>query len=319
MRCIQTPFRYSHLSKVWIFEGTTAFERHCSTVFRTAIDVVMNRFSDIRFALDGISNEAYDMTNQLSGIRHFCDDMADEVYPEILPSPKDYYEQYRTLRSLTANTPEVKKYVMPKLLHGVAPSIKSLQQTNLREVVQKMNFIHYGRVLFVQTVKALPHREVGGEGVEVMVKDGSNGLIRLLIYNYVPEDVEPESLLPIGTLLAVLCPYPRKRDKMIILRCDNPECVVRYHTRADWEIEQVGRDIAFQASGVDVNSVSSEELKVKGNGKFKVKDYSGSIYWYKKALEQADDLQAAKILCNLSAASFECKDSYVANQLCRQP
>jgi len=260
--------------------------------------------------LKPIIGDNSDRMDQFHEIRNLLDNihMAEEIRHETLPSPNSYYSQYKAWRSLVAAGKYKAKNVIPKLLHGVAPSIETLHLTSIRKVVQKTNFIHDGCVLFVKSVKANPSREPGGEGVELLVEDGNHDLIQLWLYNYVPRDVAPEKWLPIGTFLAALCPYPRKRhDGMIVLRCDNPECIIRYHSQADWEHEQAKKGKVFESMPDNVgNSVSSDELRRKGNNFFVAKDYFGSIYWYMKALDHADDdLQAAKILCNLSAACFE--------------
>lgn len=128
----------------------------------------------------------------------------------------------------------VQQTMRPHILHGIAPSLETLAQTTLREVATKVNHIHDDRVLFVKTTYSA-YRIVG---TNVLVEDSRRDCIMLSLYNFI-HDEQLDEVLPVGTYMALLAPYMKNsqdnRSAPLMLRCDNPQCVVVFDTYDEWK------------------------------------------------------------------------------------
>jgi hypothetical protein len=121
-----------------------------------------------------------------------------------------------------------RKTMAAPLEHGIAPPLRSLQPISLQQVAQRINYIHEGHVLFATTIKTA-FRVVG---TTLLVQDDICDCVRVGLYNIVATTEDPATVFPVGTHLAFLCPYMKNShdmvDQELLLRCDNPQCVVSF-------------------------------------------------------------------------------------------
>ena len=81
-----------------------------------------------------------------------------------------------------------------------------------------------------------PYRIIG---TSTLVQDVDGDCLLLSLYNYIRTDEDPVSVLPNGTFLALVAPYMKNsednRARNLMLRCDNPQCVLEFDSKEDWE------------------------------------------------------------------------------------
>ena len=176
----------------------------------------------------------------------------------------------------------------PAIEHGVAPDFtKQLIRTTIQEVAQKVNHIHKNHVMFVKTIHA-PLRLVG---TVLLVEDEKRDCIMLSLYNYVAHDEDPKDVFPVGTHLALLDPYMKNsqddRSKNLILRCDNPQCVIVYDENLKDEVTMWWKSIicthdkgTYTKKSIDNPSV----FRRRGNEEFAKSNFTSASAFYSKAL-----------------------------------
>lgn len=178
----------------------------------------------------------------------------------------------------------------PALEHGIAPSLETVKPTTLRHVAEKVNHIHLDRVIFVTTM-CEAHRQVG---TNVLVEDDAGDCLMLSVYNFVQKDEDPEDIFPVGSHLAILCPYMKNarddRDLQLFLRCDNPQCVILYDSMASWLAAKTGK-----VKSPETGTASS--LREKGNTQFRLKRLKAAARYYSRALNALDIGNEDKIAC----------------------
>eukprot|EP01068_Selenidium_serpulae_P000678 Selendium_serpulae@DN11201_c0_g1_i1.p1 len=190
----------------------------------------------------------------------------------------------------------------PAIEHGVVPSIssiKDLRRVTVRQIAEKVNYIHIDSVMFV-TVAHAPFRQIA---TNVLVQDGTGDCIMLALYNYVTTGEDPADVFCVGMRLALLAPYMKNaqddRTKTLMLRCDNPQCVVVYDDGDSWMADQQNGgegDLSRRLGGGegererDTPSVleTPSVLRKKGNKDFKRGDLRGAERWYTRALRSID-------------------------------
>eukprot|EP00798_Chlamydomonas_sp_ICE-L_P001720 gene1720-33128_t len=175
--------------------------------------------------------------------------------------------------------------------HGVAPqALAGLEPIVLSEAVQEVNMIHAGRVMFLTIVEdAL--RTVA---TSVIVRDTEGDMMTLHLYNYVPAEVLPWTLLPVGTHIALVEPYLRfpldDEQQPVCMRCDNPQAV---HVLSERRYEQCTVHSDFEWT-------EEQELCQQGNLEFSSGHFLEAMSLYNKALRTAspEDPARARYLCN---------------------
>ena len=147
----------------------------------------------------------------------------------------------------------------------------------LIEAAQRVNHIHDDRVMFFKTI----HGAYTIIGTSVLVEDDRGDCIMLTLYNFIQRHQKLEEVLPVGTKLALLAPYmkkmPDRRDQPLMLRCDNPQCVILYDSDAAWETAKAGKP-------PPVETRDAATLKKLGNDAFKAKKLDSAFSYYSKAL-----------------------------------
>jgi hypothetical protein len=185
----------------------------------------------------------------------------------------------------------MRQTMKPLIEHGAAPTLKSLTPISLRQVARLgVNKIHADRVLFCTTSYA-PHRAVG---TQVLVEDDDMDCLTLSLYNYVQDDEDPNQVLPVGTHLAVLAPYMKNarddRQMILMLRCDNPQCIIKYDSKAAWLADREGKPPPPETS-------DALSLKERGNQAFRNKDFKAAERFYSRALQSSSIQESDKIAC----------------------
>ncbi|CAJ1941343.1 unnamed protein product [Cylindrotheca closterium] len=135
-----------------------------------------------------------------------------------------------------------------------------------------------------------PYRQVG---TSLLVEDSRGGVIMLSLYNYVGPDEDPNELFQVGTEFALVAPYLKNaqddRSNSLMLRCDNPQCVVMYDDdRFIWR----GSSIRLQKS-------NPWEIRQKGNEAFKIGNLELASKCYSLGLKHPDIevFESDKIAC----------------------
>jgi tetratricopeptide (TPR) repeat protein len=176
------------------------------------------------------------------------------------------------------------------LVHGPAPPLDTLRPTTMKEVAKRVNYIHNDRVLFLKTM----YQAYTRVGTMVLVEDDSGDCLPFSLYNFVQTNQDIDELLPMGTKLALLAPYMKNmqddRKNPLMLRCDNPQCIVRYDTESAWEAAKAGKP----APAEDMNPAALKQL---GNDAFRRKKYELAVRFYSRALSCGSIGLEDKIAC----------------------
>eukprot|EP00978_Attheya_sp_CCMP212_P032131 scaffold123972_cov51-Attheya_sp.AAC.2 len=178
----------------------------------------------------------------------------------------------------------------PAVEHGIAPSLHEVRQTTLKCVASKVNHIHTDCVLFVTTIYDA-YREVG---TSVLVEDENMDCVKLSLYNFVFDDEDPKEVLPVGTMLAILAPYmkyPRDDRKMpVFLRCDNPQCIIKFDSKEAWRAAQSGTPSPPETE-------DPIKLKAMGNNAFSDKEFNKAVWLYSRAIRSSLSKDSTKVAC----------------------
>ena len=223
-----------------------------------------------------------------------------ECYHAILDSP--ILSRYSYINTYQAHAEAARKKkgetvifqhetTRPAIEHGVAPAnLTDLNRVSMAQVAVKVNHIHTDSVLFV-TVKHAPYRVVS---THVLVEDDNLDCIMLALYNYIRNDEDPNDIFQVGTRLALLAPYMKNsqddRDKNLMLRCDNPQCVILYDSEDAWLA-------AKQGIGTPQVYRDSSTLRKKGNAEFSQGNYDEASRFYTSALSIASIDLEDKVAC----------------------
>lgn len=213
----------------------------------------------------------------------------------------------------------IKHSVRPAIEHGPAPPLGELRPILLRDVARRVNHIHSGRVLFVTTT----YSAYTTIGTSVLVEDDVGDTMMLSLYNYLPEDETEAERLPVGTHLAVLSPYMKnaKDDPSLtlMLRCDNPQCIIHFDTREQWTAAKAKRDTPPERC-------QPENLKQDGNEAFAERLYFSASRYYERALRHEGITAKDRISClaNLSEVAlrrgqWELAETYASKVLAIDP
>eukprot|EP00798_Chlamydomonas_sp_ICE-L_P005547 gene5547-4182_t len=157
----------------------------------------------------------------------------------------------------------VRSILLAPVTHGVAPQgLSGLEPIVLSEALQKVNMIQIGRVMFLTIVEEA-YRTVA---TSMIVRDTEGNNMCLHLYNYVPPEVLPGVMLPVGSRIALVHPYLRfPRDDQrnwVCMRCDNPQAV---HLLSERRYEQctVHSDFEWteEQEVIQVSAPAAAELK----------------------------------------------------------
>lgn len=182
----------------------------------------------------------------------------------------------------------MRQTMKPLVEHGAAPTLESLTPISLRQVARLgVNKIHTERFLFCTTSYA-PHRAVG---TQVLVEDDDLVCLTFSLYNYIEEDEDPNQVLPVGTHSTVLAPYIKNarddRQMILMLRCDNPQCIIKYDSKAAW--------LAGKPPPPETSDALS--LKERGNQAFRNKYFKAAERFYSRALQSSSIQERDKAAC----------------------
>ena len=220
------------------------------------------------------------------------------VYSATLPLPAETWYSYRLFHERTINLNKnvddkankkmtVQTTMLPAIEHGIAPNVDFSilrNQMTLREIAEKVNFLHKGKCLFVKTVFD-PCKIVA---TSTLVQDDSGDYMSLSLYNF-------DRHIPKGSLLLLLEPYMRNGqdnpESALMLRCDNPQCILMYDSQDEWEAAKEAR-----YPNPDKKS-SPNSLRSKGNTLFEQQDFESAKKAYEKAIRSEDVTEADMIAC----------------------
>ena len=107
-----------------------------------------------------------------------------------------YAAFYRATQEEQKGKFKLQQTIRPPFAHGAPPPLASLRSTSLHEVVERVNAVHRGQVLYVTVIDWPPLRTVG---TNVLVMDDCGDVIHLSLYNYVYDEEDPDDVLPVGT------------------------------------------------------------------------------------------------------------------------
>lgn len=279
---------YEDLLDIADSEGTP--ER--TNMFRAMLSLMMQElstdFQEEEATQDGIFEEAM----FLQHVKSRQNEEAPAIVSAELPLPQVAYVKYaifynhqKKIRESASSLSTMFAQTMgASHQHGtLVLSPENLCQIRLREIATRINYIHTGRILFAKTVYFDPVRQVG---TSVLVEDDAGDLIMLSLYNFIPNDVEPSAVLPIGTRLAVLEPYMKRgRDSQqgeLMLRCDNPQFVMRFENDEVWNAAKAGQFVTELVASVHEKDV--DLLRTKGNTAFRQGQHERAMKIYTKAL-----------------------------------
>jgi tetratricopeptide (TPR) repeat protein len=108
---------------------------------------------------------------------------------------------------------------------------------------------------------------------------------------------DPSDIFPAGSYLALLAPYMKNShftaNTSIMLRCDNPQCVIKYNSKEEWTAAQKGLPPPPEKE-------LPSKLREKGNDAFCNGKYSVAESFYTRALSHPTitDNEKLKCLCN---------------------
>jgi len=186
----------------------------------------------------------------------------------------------------------VRQTMRPHVLHGPAPSILTLKATTLREVAMNVNHIHEQSILFGKTIYAA-HRLVG---TNLLVEDDIGDCLLFSLYNFVPDNEDPNEYFPEGTYLAILAPYMKNSgddpERNLLLRCDNPECVRIFPSRRSWLAAKKGKKL------VDTEGLNPNQLRMEGNDAFREGRYETAARLYSRALACENITEEDQLACH---------------------
>ena len=187
----------------------------------------------------------------------------------------------------TRETPKqriLRQTMGPFIEHGPAPRLENLKPISLREIARKINCIHSGRVLFAMTERT-PYRVVG---TNLLIRDENEDVIQAGIYNFIRHNQDPSVTFPNGTCIALLEPYMKHSqdnpDAPLMLRCDNPQCVVIFDSKHVWQQAKKG---CFQIS-CKQTQYTAHDLRQQGNDFFRKGDMEKALKSYTNAIGHTD-------------------------------
>lgn len=219
------------------------------------------------------------------------------VYSALLQSPWiiragyiECYNHYTSTQKTSQSMHTIRNSIRPLIEHGIAPPMEAACPTTLREVATRVNHIHTEKVLYVKTI----YKAYTVIGTSVLVEDECKDCMMLSLYNFLGEEEEEDDVLSVGTCLALLAPYMKnaKDDKAhgLMLRCDNPQCVVFFDTEAEWFASRAGKPAPPEA-------IESITLKEKGNEAFRRGKLNLAGRYYSRALRSMSFEDDVKVAC----------------------
>jgi tetratricopeptide (TPR) repeat protein len=168
----------------------------------------------------------------------------------------------------------------PAIEHGVVPScFQDLRHVTIQDVVKKVNHIHTDCVMLLESIHE-PYRQVG---TNLLVEDLEGDCILLSLYNYVGPEENPKDVFPVGMRFALLAPYMKNSQddpsKSLMLRCDNPQCVVLYSDE----------NYIWKRSTSTIRAKENPwALRQKGNEEFMCENLQAASMYYTQALIHPD-------------------------------
>jgi len=175
----------------------------------------------------------------------------------------------------------VKQSLGSSIQHHKIPAINTLEGITLQEVVEKVNMIHSGKVMFASIVRPPVHTV----GVSLLIEDIDCNRMMLSVDNFLKEGEKAEDVFTVGTHIAVLEPYMKysrddPKNGALMLRCDHPCGIILYATKREW----------LQARGIlpseSPTTLSIEALKKKGNDAFARADFKKAEEMYTHAISE---------------------------------
>ena len=212
-------------------------------------------------------------------------------------------KEYNTLKETTGKCKVIRQSIRPSMEHGPTPDPESLSPITLQEVAKKVNYIHNDRILYLKTTY-----DAGVVvGASVLTEDDNGDNILLSLYNFLAEGEDPNERLGPGTYLALLAPYMKNqrdnREHDLMLRCDNPQCVILYDTKEEWLAAKTGKP-------VKVRSREPSRLRALGNAAFRDKLLSKASRLYSMALKSPSISQEDKIACLANRAEVSLRQGF---------
>ena len=205
----------------------------------------------------------------------------------------------------------VRRSTMPSIMHGVAPPLEGLVPIELREMSKNVNLIHEGRVLFVKTIMYPALRQVG---VTMCVEDDAGDVILLGLYNYASAGENVTASLPAGTMLALLAPFMKNsqdtRGASLMLRCDNPQCVIQFSSLSSFTNAKAGGTCSHGSTGSEEGDAAA--WRTRGTAEFGEKAYAAATRSYATSLQLAEEEEQpaafkAALLSNSALAFLKLK------------
>ncbi|KAL7556218.1 hypothetical protein ACA910_017375 [Epithemia clementina (nom. ined.)] len=195
--------------------------------------------------------------------------------------------------------------IRPAIEHGPAPDLENVSPVSLRQVAENVNHIHNDRVVYLKTTYEA-HTVVG---VSVLVEDDNGDNIMLSLYNFVQEGIDPNEIIGPGTYIALLAKYMKNerddRTKCLMLRCDNPQCVIIYDSQAEWTAAKTGKLAPTQEY-----SQSASSLRTLGNASFLKNRWLEAFQMYSMALKSASISQRDRIACLANRAEVSLRQGH---------
>eukprot|EP00668_Euglena_longa_P015436 GGOE01019516.1.p1 GENE.GGOE01019516.1~~GGOE01019516.1.p1 ORF type:complete len:801 (-),score=130.60 GGOE01019516.1:53-2371(-) len=226
-----------------------------------------------------------------------------------LKSPNEVAEHFSAFCKdqtviLQRDLPPSKGSLWPPLMNGPPPALEHLQPTLLRDLVANADTIQHGCVLFAQVVK-FPAFQM--TGVHLLLQDLQGDCIHVTLYHCLPKGVSVGGYLPIGSKLALLEPYIRAAPPNYggwMIRCDNPQCVVRFRSSVEWHRAVLGNTANPDVG--DIDGISPEQLRERGNSLFKKGQFFTAAEFYSDALRLLSASDAAEFskICGNRAECF---------------
>ena len=167
-------------------------------------------------------------------------DPAPEGEASPLAAPESVAAAYTQFYSRRPRPPRAWECIGDVVDHGVPPPLPGLRPIGLREATEAMSRAGHnkGAVLCVRTVLYPGFRR---DGLHVLVEDRDGDRMHLVLNHYARPQEAPEGVLPVGTRLALLEPLLTLGPVGPMLRCDNPQCAVRFRSEREWRAAAEGR------------------------------------------------------------------------------
>ncbi|KAL0206813.1 hypothetical protein P9112_012524 [Eukaryota sp. TZLM1-RC] len=210
----------------------------------------------------------------------------------------------------------VKQSVGSAIRHIVIPPLETLRPITLSSIVQKVNYLHSGYVLFAKVV-ADPFRSTA---THVLIRDSNSHFMQLSSYNLVPADKDPAIYFPKGSYVAVIEPFMKNaqdsRANPLLLRCDHPHGIIRYNSKQEWLMAQ-GKKTSL--------SQDPFQLKELGSKAFLQGDYQRAEKLWSSALSLSPPESLLVVLnsnlaaCNIKLEHWEAAYSASSNALLIDP